>query len=296
MNVTKPLIKWVGGKTQILDKLYTKFIQILDNKLLDNYYEIFLGGGSVLLALLSWIESGELKVSKDFTIRAYDINKTLVHIFINVRDKPQELYNTILPMIQYYNSVDEDKREKYYYSLREYYNSVNEENYKDVGVSALFIFLNKTGFRGLYREGPSGYNVPFGHYKNPEILNYEHLMQVSRLIQNVIFEVASFETSLNIEHNDSISLVYLDPPYAPENSKSFTKYTKNDFTLSSHETLFRMCNNLQVPFIMSNSYVEMVKEHFENKEKYLIEIIECKRTINSKDPASKTKEVIILSK
>ena len=294
--VVKPIIKWVGGKTQILNKLYESFTKILENKPLDNYYEIFLGGGSVLLALLSWIQNGQLQVSKDFKIFAYDINKTLVHMFINARDKPQELYDTILPMIEYYNSVDEKSKEAYYYSLREYYNSVNETHFREIGVSALFIFLNKTGFRGLYREGPSGYNVPFGHYKNPEILNYEHLMEVSKLIKNVIFEVASFETSLNIENNTGVNLVYLDPPYAPENKKSFTKYTRNDFTLSSHEMLFKMCDNLKIPFIMSNSYVEMVKEHFDNNEKYSVETIECKRSINSKDPGSKTMEVLIYKK
>ena len=294
--VVKPIIKWVGGKTQILNKLYESFTKILENKPLDNYYEIFLGGGSVLLALLSWIQNGQLQVSKDFKVFAYDINKTLVHMFINVRDKPQELYDTILPMIEYYNSVDEKSKEAYYYSLREYYNSVNETHFREIGVSALFIFLNKTGFRGLYREGPSGYNVPFGHYKNPEILNYEHLMEVSKLIKNVIFEVTSFETSLNIENNTGVNLVYLDPPYAPENKKSFTKYTRNDFTLSSHEMLFKMCDNLKISFIMSNSYVEMVKEHFDNNEKYSVETIECKRSINSKDPGSKTTEVLIYKK
>lgn len=293
--VVKPLIKWVGGKTQILNKLQESFSKILNDKPLNNYYEIFLGGGSVLLALLSWIQNGQLKVAEDFKIFAYDINKTLVHMFINVRDKPTELYNAILPMIEYYSSVNEKSKEEYYYAIREHYNSVNETHFDDVGVSAMFIFLNKTGFRGLYREGPKGYNVPFGHYKNPEILNYEHLMEVSNLIRNVTFEVTSFETSLNIQTNNGVNLAYLDPPYAPENDKSFTKYTKNDFTLQSHEMLFKLCDSMKIPFIMSNSNVDMVRGHFDNKEQYSIETIECKRSINSKDPSSKTMEVLIFS-
>jgi site-specific DNA-adenine methylase len=120
-------------------------------------------------------------------------------------------------------------------------------------------------------------------------------MEVSKLIRNVTFEVASFETSLNIENDSGINLAYLDPPYAPENDKSFTKYTKNDFTLQNHEMLFKLCDSLKIPFIMSNSNVDIIREHFGNN-KYSMETIECKRSINSKDPGSKTMEVLIFRK
>ncbi len=313
----KPIIKWVGGKTQILPKLEDKFIKFLKDKPLDKYYEIFLGGGAVLLGLLSWIKEGKIKVSESFKIKAYDINKALIYMYINIRDNPQEIYDIALPLIQYFNSVDEKSQEAYYYQLREYYNlnfgnfSQNEVSNDEMKMSptasALFIFLNKTGFRGLYREGPKGYNVPFGHYKNPEILNYEHLMEVSSLISKVEFYVSDFSESLgsiiqnsenDLSEKEFSNLVYLDPPYVPLNSKSFTKYNESDFSLEKHKLLFEMCHKLPIPFIMSNSDTQLVRDSFENEDKYkykyIVESIECKRSINSKNPGEKAMEVIIL--
>ena len=102
--------------------------------------------------------------------------------------------------------------------------------------SCLFLFLNKTCFRGLYREGPNGFNVPYGNYKNPAIVNDAHIHEVSKLIKNVIFTVESFTTSmLRVEDRD---FVYLDQPYAPENETSFVGYTLDGFTLESHNKLF----------------------------------------------------------
>jgi len=297
MTVVKPLIKWVGGKTQIIDNLYEKFQSVIKDKPIENYYEIFLGGGAVLLALLSWIKEGKIKTSKDFKIRAYDLNKNLINMFINVRDNPKEIYDLIKPMIDYYNSVNDNEKESYYYQVREHFNNISK-NPTDIATSAAFIFLNKTGFRGLYREGPRGYNVPFGHYKNPEILNYEHLMEISSLIQDVEFEVADFSHSINFiqsqkYNKEYANFVYLDPPYAPENSKSFTKYNESDFSLEKHNLLFELCHKLSIPFIMSNSNTELVRDSFVDK-KYTLEEIDCKRRINSKNPESKTVELIII--
>jgi DNA adenine methylase len=308
--VVKPIIKWVGGKTQILETLEEKFINLVKDKPLESYYEIFLGGGSVLLGILSWIKEGKIKVSNSFKVKAYDINSSLIHMFINIRDNPQEIYDIILPLIEYFKIVDDKSKESYYYQLRDYYNKEfhnHNERKKTSTASALFIFLNKTGFRGLYREGPRGYNVPYGHYKNPEILNYEHLMEISRLIENVNFEVLNFSESLekiiDIHHNKENShLVYLDPPYVPLTSKSFTKYNESDFSLENHNKLFDLCHRLPISFIMSNSDTKLVKEAFgfekENvsdklNNKYSIELIECKRSINSKNPGEKAMEVFI---
>jgi DNA adenine methylase len=218
-------------------------------------------------------------------------------MFINIQKNPKELYEILQPMIEHFHKADEIAKERYYYQLREYYNTFSEENKKTSTASAIFIFLNKTGFRGLYREGPKGYNVPYGHYKNPEIINYEHLMEVSSLIQNVEFQVMDFSDSLNeifsTEHNKSNSnLIYLDPPYVPLNSKSFTKYNESDFSLNKHNSLFEMCQSSPISFIMSNSDTQLIRSSF-NQEKYTIDQIECKRSINSKNPGEKAMEVII---
>jgi DNA adenine methylase len=103
--VVKPIIKWVGGKTQILPFIYEKFIQVLQEKELNTYYEIFLGGGAVLLGLLSWIKEDKIKISNSFKIKAFDINKALIYMYINIRDNPKEIYDIIQPLIEYFHSV-----------------------------------------------------------------------------------------------------------------------------------------------------------------------------------------------
>ena len=157
----------------------------------------------------------------------------------------------------------------------------------------MFIFLNKTCFRGVFRVGPKGFNVPYGHYNNPEIINKEHLDKIHKLIQNVIFECCDFNTSLNsVEPND---YVYLDPPYAPETNTSFVRYTENGFNIDNHNNLFKLIHKLtetNKKIMLSNADVSLVRDNFTNK-KYNITSILCKRAINSKNPEAKAKEVII---
>ena len=159
--------------------------------------------------------------------------------------------------------------------------------------SAMFIFLNKTCFRGVFRVGPRGFNVPYGHYDNPEIINKEHLDEIHNLIQNVVFTCCDFSTSLNNIQNGDYT--YLDPPYAPENEKSFVGYTENGFNLDNHINLFKMVNDLTMnnkKIMMSNADVQLVCDNFDERMYNVVSIF-CKRAINSKKPQSKAKEVII---
>ena len=295
--IPKPILKWVGGKTQIIDKIINEFpIQI------NNYHEIFLGGGSVLFTLLNYVKNNIISVTGN--IYAYDINEPLIHLYKNIQSNHNELYTTLQNIITEYNkcgngeiirnpkNITEAKlsKENYYYWIRHTYNKLSNEEKKTIQGSALFIFLNKTCFRGLFRVGPNGYNVPYGHYKSPEIINKTHLNEIHNLIQNVIFECKDYNESLtNIQDNDYI---YLDPPYAPETEKSFVGYTKNGFTIENHTNLFNLLNHLNEKFLLSNADVKLVHENFSNT-KYNITSILCKRAINSKKPDSKTKEVII---
>jgi DNA adenine methylase len=141
--------------------------------------------------------------------------------------------------------------------------------------------------------GPNGFNVPYGHYNNPEIVNKAHLEEIHELIQNVIFECCDFNLSLkNVKTND---FVYLDPPYAPEKDTSFVGYTENGFNMENHKNLFKLIHELTTgnkKMMMSNADVNLVRENFTN-EKYNTTTILCKRSINSKNPDSKAKEVII---
>lgn len=301
VRIVKPIIKWVGGKTQIIDKIMREFpIRI------NNYHEIFLGGGSVLLALLSCVNEGIISVSGN--IYAYDLNEPLIYVYKNIQSNHEYLYEEIRKLIDDFNSCNDgelnrkpknlreakESRENYYYWIREKYNSLSSDEKKLPIGSAMFIFLNKTCFRGVFRVGPRGFNVPYGNYDNPEIINKEHLDEMHNLIQNVIFECCDFKTSLsNIRNEDDYA--YLDPPYAPETKTSFVKYTENGFNMNDHEELFQLVNELTMnnkKIMMSNSDVELVRDNF-NEEIYNVVSIYCKRAINSKKPQSKAKEVII---
>lgn len=296
----KPILKWVGGKTQIIDKLILDFpIEI------NNYHEIFLGGGSVLLTLLSYVKNGIIKIHGN--IYAYDLNEPLIYIYKNIQTNYNELYDIIQNIITDFNecsdgeinrnpaNIEEAKlaKENYYYWVRSEYNKLCLSDKKSILGSAMFIFLNKTCFRGVFRVGPKGFNVPYGHYNNPEIINKEHLEEIHNLIKNVIFECSDFNTSLTkIEEND---FVYLDPPYAPEKDTSFVGYTENGFNIENHKNLFKLIHiltNKNKKIMLSNADVSLVRENF-TSENYNILSILCKRSINSKNPDAKTKEVII---
>lgn len=300
IHISKPILKWVGGKTQIKDKLITDFpVEI------NNYREAFLGGGSVLLTVLSYVKNGIIKVHGN--IYAYDLNEPLIYIYKNIQMYHNELYDVMQNIITDFNecgngeinrtptNIEEAKisKENYYYWIRSEYNKLCSSDKKSILGSAMFIFLNKTCFRGVFRVGPKGFNVPYGHYNNPEIINKEHLEGIHTLIQNVVFECCDFNTSLTkVEPND---FVYLDPPYAPETDSSFVGYTENGFGIENHNNLFKLIHILtdtNKKLMLSNADVSLVRENFTN-EKYNTLSILCKRSINSKKPGAKAKEVII---
>lgn len=289
----KPILKWVGGKSQIIDKLIPKFPTEIDN-----YYEPFLGGGSVLLALLSHIKAGKIVVRG--SIYASDLNEALVYVYKNIQKQHLELFELVSGLIKDYNSCGNGElnrnpsnleealllKENYYYWTRIKYNNLHDK--KSVLASAMFIFLNKTCFRGLFRVGPNGFNVPYGNYKNPEILNLTCLEEIHILIQPVIFDSCDFREALaKVKPSD---FVYLDPPYVPDMDTSFVKYTENGFVFKDHQDLFDILLKQDARFILSNSDTKLVRDSF---EKYDIISISCRRAINSKNPNSKAQEVII---
>jgi DNA adenine methylase len=307
-KLQKPFLKWAGGKTQIIDAIIEKFPTEINN-----YYEPFLGGGSVLLAILSL--KNKIVIKKN--IYAFDININLINVYKNVQKNKEKLYEYIEFYIKEYKNIngtiinrnpqtDEEaktSKESYYYSLRNKFNRLCKENKEskkinnhdeNIECSALFIFLNKTCFRGLYREGPNGFNVPFGHYKKiPTIITKEELYSISDLIQNVIFVQSCFSKIMkDVKKGD---FIYLDPPYAPENEKSFVKYVNDGFKFEMHKKLFdeiETLKNNNIKFLMSNSKVKLITETF---KEYNSEDIKAKRAINSKNPESVTTEVLVFN-
>lgn len=298
-KIEKPFLKWVGGKTQIINKIISKIPTDIEN-----YHEPFLGGGSVLLALLSLQKVGKIKIKG--SIYAYDLNKQLIQVYRHIQTDKDKLFNwiekykndyTICPDVEKgtanrnpQNIIEaKTSKESYYYWMRKKFNKLT---YNSVKNSALFIVINKLCFRGVYREGPNGFNVPFGHpKKTPEIITKQKLDSINDLIKNVIFINADFEESIkNATEND---FVYFDPPYAPENKKSFVEYTKDGFNIDMHKKLFKLTkelSNKKIKFAMSNAKVDLITENFKD---YHFEDIPARRAINSKNPGASTTEVII---
>ena len=293
-NLQKPFLKWVGGKTQIINDIIAKIPSQMNN-----YHELFLGGGSVLLAVLSLQKQNKITIKNK--IYAYDINNVLINVYKNIQNNKDELYEIINLYLKEYDdikgsvinrnpsTIEEAKtsKESYYYWIRNKYNNIDKNT---IECSALFMFLNKTCFRGMYREGPNGYNVPYGHYKKtPTIISKKDLDYISDLLKNVQFKSCSFTESIkNIKDGD---FVYLDPPYAPEKSTSFVKYVSEGFNIETHQILFDNIKKMKnVKFIMSNAKVDLVTDNF---KEYNCNDIIARRAINSKKPQSKTTEVII---
>jgi|TARA_B110000259_G_C14006669_1_gene398123 DNA adenine methylase len=301
VHICKPIIKWVGGKTQILPTLMELF-----PKNINNYHEIFLGGGSVLLGLLSMVKHNIIHVRGN--ILAYDLNEPLIYLYKNIQSNPELLSIDIEQIITQFKKCNGNiinrkpsnfseactSSESFYYWNRSLYNNLSPQEKNSIYGSALFLFLNKTCFRGVFRVGPNGFNVPYGHYKNPEIMNKEHLYEIHQLIQNVVFQVLDFVDSIETTVTDDF--VYLDPPYVPEHETSFVGYTINGFNTTQHEVLFDICKkqlyDKNIKMMMSNSDVPLTRNTFKEPE-YTVDTISCKRSINSKKPGSKTSEIII---
>lgn len=290
----KPFLKWVGGKSQILNTILEKF-----PKEMENYHEPFLGGGSVLLAVLTLKNLGIIKINKQ--IYAYDINISLIYLYRHIQSNPDDVLKKINEFMKIYDNItgniinrqpktiDEAKtsKESYYYWLRNIFNNSDKNTIES---SALFIILNKLCFRGMFREGPNGFNVPYGHYKKtPTIITEKEITKISKLIKDVTFVSLSYSISMkNISNGD---FVYLDPPYVPENSKSFVNYVSDGFTQDNHIELFLLIKKLEnSKFVLSNSSSQIVYDNF---SEYNILEIKARRAINCKNPGSTTKELVI---
>ena len=293
-KLQKPFLKWVGGKTQIINDIISKL-----PKQINNYHELFLGGGSVLFAVLSLQKQNKIIIKNK--IYAYDININLINMYKNIQNNKDKLYNILKSYFKEYDNITgniinrnpqtindaKTSKESYYYWIRKKYNNIDKDS---IECSALFIFINKICFRGMYREGPNGFNVPYGHYKKtPSLISEKEINYISELIKNVEFKHCNFIYSIkNVKEGD---FVYLDPPYAPENSKSFVKYVEDGFDLKTHELLFIEIKKLKnIKFIMSNAKVDIVINSFKD---YNCHEITARRAINSKNPGSTTTEVII---
>lgn len=216
----KPFLKWAGGKSQILKDIRLKYPHGL-GKTINKYAEPFVGGGAVLFDILSRYKMQEVYIS--------DINQELILTYIAIRDHLDELLDVLKTLERKYLQADENNRKEFYYANRDRFNVLKTSSNRSAELAALFIFLNRTCFNGLYRVNASGaFNVPQGNYKNPTICNTANLLKVSEALQGVTIVCADFRKSHYFI--DSKTFVYFDPPYRPLTATaSFTSYTEREF-------------------------------------------------------------------
>jgi DNA adenine methylase len=274
-----PFLKWAGGKGQLLEEIRLFYPSELGVKI-KKYAEPFVGGGAVLFDVLNNFNLDEVYIS--------DKNAELINTYKVIRDTPEKVIKILKQYQNEFLPADIEQRKSYYYYKRDRFNYLKAQTALDVEAAALFIFLNRTCFNGLYRVNSRGdFNVPMGSYKNPLICNEENLMRVSLSLRNVHIINGDYkELDSFIDRN---TFVYFDPPYRPLNvSSSFTSYTENEFNDNDQIELASYISMLKkrgTRVLASNSDPKNVdqKDDFfdELYSEFIIKRVKANRMINS---------------
>lgn len=267
-HLARPFLKWAGGKTQLLQKFERFFPVELKQGKIDEYFEPFIGGGAVFFYIAQ-----RYRVKEAYL---YDINKELILAYKAVQNDIDKLIILLQATARKYLGLTEDARKEYYYKIRDMYNqerlTIDYSEYSTDWVrrAAQLIFLNRTCFNGLFRVNSKGeFNVPFGRYKNPVILDEKNLRAASKLLKGVVIEHGDF---MSIKDKvTSNSFVYFDPPYRPINkTSSFTSYSTFEFNDEQQirlAKLYKELNKKGVKLMLSNSDPENKNDNddfFEN--------------------------------
>lgn len=292
-NTARPFVKWAGGKGQLLEVLKSQLPKGLGTSI-RKYAEPFVGGGALLFALLNEYSFDEVYIC--------DNNKELINAYSVIKSHCGELIEILTNMQNEYCSFESnEKKQCYYYEQRDRFNSLVLGNETCVEKAALFIFINKTCFNGLYRVNrKGGFNVPFGKHENPTICDTDNLLKISEILQNVSIKSCDYHDVLNFA--DENTFVYIDPPYRPLNATSgFTSYTEDQFNDKNQIELAEMYKELSdmgVKVMLSNSDPHNVDESdnfFDDLyANFSILRVEASRMINSKASSrGKVKELLI---
>jgi DNA adenine methylase len=278
--VTKPFIKWAGGKGQLLADIRKKYPSEL-GKRINRYCEPFIGGGAVFFDMLSCYDLKEILIN--------DINAELINTYKHIQNHVEDLLNQLQVMQNIFWPFDSEQRKTYYYEKRERFNylKVNDDEKFNLEKAALFIFLNKTCFNGLFRVNSKGlYNVPMGAYKKPIICDEKNLTNISKLLKNVTIQCGDYKNCLYFINQSTF--VYIDPPYRPiTETASFTAYSENMFDDKEQIALGRFVDDLHnvgAKVVISNSDPKnnnKTDEFFDELYKaYYIKRVTAKRMIN----------------
>ena len=275
----KPFVKWVGGKTQLLDDIKKALPRNLSQINDVTYIEPFVGGGAVLF----WILQEYPNITKAII---NDINEELICTYRVIKSDVEKLILELTRIQAEYLALNDIARKDYFLSQRERY---NEKNNSDIETAALFIFLNRTCFNGLYRVNSKGkFNVPHGRYTNPKICDEETLRADSVVLQRV--EILCGDFAQTGKYADNNVLYYFDPPYRPlTETSAFTSYAKEGFDDAEQTRLRDFCEQIAAHkslFVASNSDPQNVDngdDFFDHLYKrFSIKRVSAARMINSK--------------
>ena len=272
-----PFVKWAGGKRQLLPQIKERMPEKFNN-----YYEPFVGGGAVTFELLP------------ANALINDINKALINAYRQICNAPEAFLKAV-------NKLDEEmlgKRtevlgKEYYYSLREHYNDKLMKAEYDVELAALFVFINKHCFNGLYRVNGKGlFNVPYNNSRRASV-DKDVIMAISEYLQGVTIIDGDFESACKDAKKGDF--VFIDSPYAPLNPTSFESYTKEGFDIESHKRLAKLFDELTAKgcyCMLTNHNTDLINELYGNKG-YKIDVVSVKRMINS-DASNRVGEEVII--
>ena len=236
MTKAKPFIKWVGGKSQLIEQLDALLPADFGNWENATYIEPFAGGGAMLFYMLQRYPNIHHAVIND-------VNQDLTTCYCTVRDYPEELINSLNIIEREYIALPNDEeRRSFFMEVRGRY---NEKNLDPIENSTLFIFLNRTCFNGLYRENASGgFNVPFGRYKKPKICHADVIIADHKVLSKVEIICGDYKNVLS-HLGKGYNFVYLDPPYRPlMGSSNFNQYSKSGFGDPEQVELKAFCDKL----------------------------------------------------
>lgn len=278
--LAKPVLKWAGGKTQLLSAL-NQYYPIDLGKTVRKYIEPFFGGGAVFFDLYNagMIDSAIIM----------DKNPELVLLYQTLQKHPEHVIENLSKIQHQYSCLNHDKQKEYYYAIRYDFNQNIKENYLSLDVlrAAHIIFLNRTCFNGLFRVNKKRqFNVPHGDYKNPRILDSENIYAVWRALQ--ISEIVQQDFEYTAQIGTQEHFIYYDPPYKPLSpTSSFTAYSglfddahqirlSNMFKRLHFKHTRQMLSNSDPFSVNGNDFFDKLYSEFN------IHRIIAKRNINSK--------------
>lgn len=270
--IVAPFVKWAGGKRQLLPQIRERMPQHYNR-----YFEPFVGGGAVLFDL----QPEHALIN--------DINKALINAYKIICENPEEFLRAVK---QLDNEMQQNGKE-YYYAKREDYNDKLMRAEYDVELAALFVFINKHCFNGLYRVNGKGlFNVPYNQSKCASV-DEKLIMDISQVLQGVTILDGDFEDACaDAQQGD---FIFLDSPYVPLNPASFESYTKEGFDMESHRRLARLYDDLTAKgcfCMLTNHNTEFINTLYGNKG-YKIDVVSVKRLINS-DASNRVGEEVII--